>query len=182
MENYNSIIKGVRENDMRSQMAFYDLFFRPVFQSANAVLGNQDEAEEIMHDALLKVFSNHNLLLENFDAMSRFLRRIATNQAIDVVRKRKEFLVALDEDSSMDMADEDDEMDLELTVADIKMGISQLSPIYRNILSLRLFEEMNFADIAVQLDINASTVRVQYTRGIVKLRTLLKQQIYEYEQ
>ena len=183
MDSYNNIIKGVRKNDRRSQMAFYDLFFRPVFQSAFAILGNHDEAEEIMHDTLLKVFSNFALLQEDAGAMTRLLRRISANQAIDVMRKRKDFFVSFDDDDSLDIEDEEDSDIINtLTVADIKTGIGNLSPTYRNIITLRLFEEMSFADIAQHLDINASTVRVQYARGILKLRTLLKQQLYKYEQ
>jgi RNA polymerase sigma-70 factor (ECF subfamily) len=116
MSQYIQIVKGVRKNDRKSQMAFYDLFFRPVFQSAFAITGNHDEAEEIMHDTLLKVFSKTDLLQEEPKAMTRFLKRMATNQAIDAVRKRKDVFIP-------------------------------------------------------------STVRVQYSRGILKLRTLLKQQI-----
>ena len=43
-------------------MAFYDRFFRPVYQSAAAVVGNRDEAEEIMQDTLLKIFVRPELL------------------------------------------------------------------------------------------------------------------------
>jgi len=180
MENYNSIIQGVRKKDMKSQMSFYDLFFRPVYQSAFAVLGNQEEAEEIMHDTLLKVFSNPDLLHDESGAMTRMLKRIATNQAIDAVRKRRDFFIPLDDDGSMDMEEEEEnEAEREWSVSEIKSGISQLSLAYRNIIVLRLFEEMSFSEISEQLDVNASTVRVQYARGISKLRTLLKQQKYE---
>ena len=179
MESYDKIITGVRKNERHSQMAFYDLFFHPVFQSAFAVTGNHEEAEEIMQDTLLKVFSNTSLLQEDSGAMSRLLRRMAVNQAIDTVRKRKDFICSLADDDLIDVQDEEEEEECAWTVADIKTGIGKLSPAYRSILSLRLFEEMSFADIARQLNMNASTTRVQYGRGILKLRTLLKQQIYE---
>ena len=183
MNNYSHIIKGVRRNDKKSQMAFYDVFFRPVYQSAYTIIGNHDEAEEIVHDTLLKVFSKTDLLQEDSKAMTRFLKRIAVNQAIDILRKRKELIFPMEDEETMDMEDETEE-DCEehnLSISDIKNGINNLSLAYRNILALRLFEEMSFADISEQLNINASTVRVQYSRGILKLRTLLKQQINAYE-
>lgn len=183
MLNYLYIIKGVRKNESKSQMAFYDLFYRPVYQSAFAIVGNQGEAEEIMHDTLLKVFSKTDLLHEDLNAMTRILKRIAVNQSIDLLRKRKDFIVLMEEEGEQDIEDEEDENREvnELTVEAIKESINQLSPAYRSIISLRLFEEMSFAEIAEQLNINASTARVQYTRGITKLRTLLKQQLYAYE-
>ena len=183
MNNYGNIIKGVRKNDRKLQMAFYDLFCRPVYQSAHAIIGNHDEAEEIMHDTLLKVFTKTDLLHEDPKAMSRFLKRMAVNHAIDILRKRKNFIFPMEEEESTDIVDEADEDrdEYDFSIADIKYGINNLSLAYQNILALRLFEEMSFAEIAAQLKINASTVRVQYARGIIKLRTLLKQQINAYE-
>ncbi|MDR0795559.1 MAG: sigma-70 family RNA polymerase sigma factor [Tannerella sp.] len=183
MLHYLYIIKGVQKKEKKSQMAFYDLFYKPVYQSAYAITGNRDEAEEIMHDTLLKVYSNTGLLHDDIGSMTRRLRRIAVNQAIDLLRKRKEWMVSLEDDMESDIEDETDENGEEynLSVDDIKVGISRLSNAYKHIITLRLFEEMSFADIAGQLKINASTARVQYQRGILKLRKLLKHQIYAYD-
>ena len=180
MLHYIHIIKGVQKNERKSQMAFYDLFYKPVYQSAYVIVGNHDDAEEIMHDTLLKAFSKTDLLHEDIDVMTRILKRIAVNQAIDMLRKRKDLIVSWDEDDETDYEDEDDEKgeEYDLSIADVKNGINCLSLAYKHIIILRLFEDMSFAEIAAQLKINASTARVQYQRGIVKLRTLLKQQIY----
>jgi len=182
MNNYSDIIKGVRKNETRAQMAFYDMFYHPVYQSAYSVIGNHDDAEEIMHDALLKIFSNTGLLQDEPNAMTRFLKRITVNQAIDALRKKKIFFLPLEEDGSIDIEEENDTADeFELTISDIKEGINKLSTAYRDIISLRLFMELSFADIAKELNLNPTTVRVQYSRGISKLRTFLKQKIYAYE-
>ena len=180
MLHYAHIIKGVQNNETKSQMAFYDLFYNPVYQSAYAIVGNHVEAEEIMHDTLLKVFSKTDLIHEDVSVMTRILKRITVNQAIDILRKRKDFMIPLEENDETDREDEDDENGevYDLSIADIKDGVNRLSLAYRHIIILRLFEEMSFAEIATQLKINASTARVQYQRGIAKLRILLKQQIY----
>jgi len=180
MLHYIHIVKGVQKNETKSQMAFYDLFYKPVYQSAYAIVGNHDEAEEIMHDVLLKVFSKTDLIHEDMNVMTRLLKRIAVNQSIDLLRKRKDWMIPLEDNDETDREDEDDENGevYDLSIADIKDGVNRLSLAFRHIIILRLFEEMSFAEIATQLKINASTARVQYQRGIVKLRTILKQQIY----
>ena len=180
MLHYIHIVKGVQKNETKSQMAFYDLFYKPVYQSAYAIVGNHDEAEEIMHDVLLKVFSKTDLIHEDMNVMTRLLKRIAVNQSIDLLRKRKDWMIPLEDNDETDREDEDDENGevYDLAIADIKDGVNRLSLAFRHIIILRLFEEMSFAEIATQLKINASTARVQYQRGIVKLRTILKQQIY----
>jgi RNA polymerase sigma-70 factor (ECF subfamily) len=158
-------------------MAFYDLFCKPVYQSAYTIAGNHDEAEEIMHDTLLKAFSNTDLLHEDMGVTTRLLKRIAVNQAIDLLRKRKDYVIPLEDDEETDWIDEDDAdgEEFDWSTADIKDGVNRLSLVYRHIIFLRLFDEMSFAQIAEQLKINASTARVQYQRGIAKLRTLLKE-------
>jgi len=175
MSNYGEIVKGVRECDVRSQMMFYDLFIRPVYLIAYSVTGSENEAEEIAQDTMLKVFDRTDLLNDDAGAMERIMRRIASNAAIDLIRKRKDFVISVEEfpDTEDREGGETDSLAYDFSMDDIKEGIEALSVTYRSILLLRLFEEMSFIEIADMLKINNSTVRVQYTRGIVKLKNLL---------
>jgi len=172
MSNFDSIIKGVRECDVRSQMMFYDRFFPTVYRSAYLITENENEAEEIAQDTMLKVFSRRDLLNEDKAAMERLLRRIASNAAIDIIRKRKDFIFS-DENipDTEDVEPENSEYDY--SIEDIREGIAALSDGYRNLITLRLFENMSFAEVADAMKINNSTARVQYTRGIAKLKVIL---------
>lgn len=172
MSNYGNIIKGVREYDVQSQMMFYDLFIRSVYRSAYSIVENENEAEEIAQDTMLKVLSRTDLLNDDVEAMERIMRRIAANAAIDVTRRRKNFVFSSDEIPDSEDAEEDEDS-YDFSVEEIKEGISLLPDMYRMILSLRLFEEISFAELADMLNINCSTARVQYTRGITKLRSVL---------
>ncbi len=172
---YNEIIDGVRRKERQAQMAFYDLFFQATYQSAMAVVGNRDEAEEIMQDTLLKVFVRLELLNNDKTVMERILRRIATNAAIDNVRKKKNFCLSIEDKQIPDNMEDDEVAERELDIAQIRNGIETLPVVYRSILSLRLFSRMPFADIAAKLQLNPSSVRVQYTRGLSKLRNILNQ-------
>jgi RNA polymerase sigma-70 factor (ECF subfamily) len=158
-------------------MAFYDLFVRPAYQSAFAIVGNRDEAEEIMQDAMMKVFSETGLIRDDVTEMTRLLRRIAANRAIDAVRRRKDFVTLMDDEpeGSRDAEDGAEADGGGWEVEEIRDGVDRLAPAYRSVIGLRLFEEMSFAEIARQLHVNASTVRVQYTRGIARLRSFLIQ-------
>jgi len=154
---------------------FYDLFIRPVYLSAYSVTESESEAEEIAQDTMLKVFDRTDLLNNDAKAMERIMRRIASNAAIDLLRKRKDFMVSVEEfpDTEDGENSEVDFLEYDFSIEDIKEGIEALSVTYRSILLLRLFEEMSFAEIADMLKVNNSTVRVQYTRGIVKLKNVL---------
>jgi RNA polymerase sigma-70 factor (ECF subfamily) len=163
-------------------MAFYDMYAETVYRSAFAVTAHSDEAEEIMQDCILKVLTRTALLHEDADAMKRILCRMAVNRAIDTLRRRKDFIVPMTEAyEDADCEDDATAMETALSIDDIRDGINRLPDIYRSIVSLRLFEEMDFGKIAGQLKINPSTVRVQYTRGITKLRMFLKEKRNDYE-
>lgn len=172
MSNYHDILKGVRKGDAQSQMMFYDTFVRSVFRSAYVIVGNENEAEEIAQDTMLKVFNKTELLNDDNEAMERILRRIASNAAIDVTRRRKNRIFLSEEIPDME-DDETDVDELDFSVEEIREGVETLSDSYRSILFLRLFEENSFAEIADMLDVNCSTARVQYTRGIAKLKHIL---------
>ena len=146
MDSYEQIIEGVRREQRASQLAFYDSFHGPTYHSAAAVLGAGDEAEEVMQDVLMKVLLRPSLLQSDAAAMTRYLRRMATNAAIDRLRRdHAPLTIAINEDMLHEPpSDEPDDPD-----------------------------ELRFADIAAALRANPSSVRVQYTRGLSRLRKLL---------
>lgn len=174
MDSYEQIIEGVRREQRASQLAFYDSFHGPTYHSAAAVLGAGDEAEEVMQDVLMKVLLRPSLL-QSDAAMTRYLRRMATNAAIDRLRRdHAPLTITINEDMLHEPpSDEPDDPD-ELPDTDtIRRSVERLPETYRNILRLRLFGQMRFADIAAALRANPSSVRVQYTRGLSRLRKLL---------
>ena len=172
MNNYRHIVKGVRERNAQSQMMFYDLFVRSVFRTAFTIVDNESEAEEIVQDTMLKVFDRIDLINDDAGDMERILRRIASNAAIDATRRRKRDVILTDEIPDCEDSDADED-EPDCSIEEIKEAIATLPDTYRNILSLRLFEEMSFAEIAELLAVNYSTVRVQYVRGIAKLKKCL---------
>ena len=177
MDRYEDIIKGVRQGLRASQLTFYDRFYSSTYHSAAAILGAGSEAEEVMQDVLLKVLLRPSLLQADANATARYLHRMATNAAIDRLRSRRSTPTFPLNEATLpdDTPDEPDEPSPALPDADeIRRSVERLPETYRNILRLRLFSGMRFADIAAALRANPSSVRVQYTRGLSRLRNLLK--------
>ena len=172
MNDYGKIVKGVRERKAKSQLMFYDIFVHSVYTTAYAITGNESEAEEIAQDTMLKVFDKTDLLHDNAGDMERILRRIATNAAIDVMRRRKDFIFSVEEIPDLEDSETADDSPY-FSLEEIMDAVTNLSDVYRNILTLRLFEDMSFNEIAELLDANYSTVRVQYIRGLTKLKEIL---------
>ncbi|MDR1746897.1 MAG: sigma-70 family RNA polymerase sigma factor [Tannerella sp.] len=170
MTDYKAIILEVRRGDRRAQMVFYDLFAQTVFNSALAVVGNREEAEEIMQECILKALTKTALLNDDAVSMRRILNRMAVNLSIDALRKRKGFIISCESYEAIDCEDETEDAKYDFSVEDIRKAVDDLPDTYRSILALRLFAELSFDEIARQLGAKPATVRVQYMRGINKLR------------
>ena len=122
--------------------------------------------------------------LQNEKAFHAWSRSIAVSTSIDRVRKQKvvfeqidERFPIIDDDTSTSLSDPDEQV--ELSVDTIKQEINKLSYGYRIILSMRLFEECEFSEIAQLLQITESTVRSQFARGRIKLVAALKNKMID---
>ena len=160
------------------QRELYQLHYRRIYNTCLRIIGNRMDAEEAMHDVFLKLF-NHLEHLKDEKAIYAWSRTVAIRTSIDRVRKKKRWVFEqverLHQSITDDEPDEEEvEEPLELSVEAIKSQLNHLPDGYRVVVSMRLFEESSFEEIAKMLHIRESTARSQYVRGREKLSNLLK--------
>ncbi|MCL1934353.1 MAG: RNA polymerase sigma factor [Candidatus Azobacteroides sp.] len=164
-------------NDKKSPMfqkELYQLHYRRIYNTCLRIIGNSRDAEEAMHDVFLKLFDNMDHLQDE-EAFYSWSRSIAIRTSIDRVRKKKPAFESLD---NLSVADEEpDEEPPELSVESVKRELNNLPDGYRIVVSMRLFEDCEFEEIAQALQIKESTARSQYIRGRNKLAEMLKSKI-----
>ena len=159
------------------QRELYQLHYRRIYNTCLRIIGNSMDAEEAMHDVFLKLFDN----IDNLQDEAAFLswsRSIAVRTSIDRVRK---FKPVFEEVDNLLVADDEPDEEMELSVESIKQELNNLPDGYRIVVSMRLFEECEFEEIAQALQIKESTVRSQYIRGRDKLANMLKSKIFNNE-
>ena len=155
------------------QRELYQFHYRRIYNTCLRIIGNSPDAEEAMQDVFLKLFDNiDNLQDEN--AFYSWSQSIAIRTSIDRVRKKRLIFEPID---NLSVADEEADEEPEFSVESIKRELSNLPDGYRIVLSMRLFEECEFEEIAQALQIKESTVRSQYIRGRDKLSKMLKNKI-----
>ena len=167
---FELIIAQCKNLHPQAQMAFYRMFYEQVFQCSYALLKNAEHAEEIMQDTLLKMLQNIGAFKGNAPDMQKLLNKIAVNQSIDVLRKRKNITFVEDEifpeiTEEVQDVEEDSKM-----IAAVLHHLNTLPDGYRTVIMLRIYEEMPFEEIGKNLNITASSARSQYVRGVKKLR------------
>ena len=163
------------KNSPTFQRELYQLHYRRIYNTCLRIIGNPMDAEEVMHDVFLKLF-DHLDDLHDEKAFYSWSQSIATRTSIDRVRREKPVFEQVD---NLSIIDETPDEEMELSVEAIKREMNRLPDGYRIVLSMRLFEECEFEEIARTLQIKESTVRSQYARGREKLAERLKKLRFE---
>lgn len=175
------LIAGCLKGDRRSQQRVHELFYGRMMAVCLRYTKNHDQAKDILQDGFIKVFRN----IGNFNQAGSFegwIRRIMVNTAIDHFRRARQAYLLLGEDHTLEnIADDDGSDDLEsmleeqfdLGPADVVNAMQKLSPAYRTVFNLYVFEEMTHQEIADSLGISVGTSKSNLAKAKINLRKLL---------
>jgi len=168
------------------QRAFAELMGRyrdAIYYMLLKMVNNASDAEDLTIEAFGKAFKNITQYAPNY-AFSTWLFKIATNNCIDFIRKKKASHVSLDHN---DEEHEKASMDLQAPVLDpeeslindqkiklMRSVVSKLKPRYRKLIELRYFNELSYEEISVELELPIGTVKAQLFRARELLYNILK--------
>lgn len=179
---YDAILDGCLAGERRSQQRVYELFYGKMMSVCLRYTKNHDQAKDILQDGFIKVFKS----LEHFNragSLEGWVRRIMVNTAIDHFRRARHSYLLLGEDRSMedfeDLADTealDEDATLDLKPADVINAMQKLTPAYRTVFNLYVFEEMSHKQIAEMLDISIGTSKSNLAKAKNNLKRLLKKE------
>ncbi len=178
-----AVIAGCMRGERRAQQRVYELFYGKMMAVCLRYTKNTDQAKDILQDGFIKVFNS----MEKFNQAGSFegwIRRIMVNTAIDHFRRTKNSYLLLGEDRSIEdfmdhdaedtLADETDDEELDLRPADIINAMQKLTPAYRTVFNLYVFEELTHKEIAELLGINIGTSKSNFAKAKQNLKKLLR--------
>lgn len=173
--NEQELVKQCLAGEEKGYATLYHKYAKRIYHAVFRVMGNTAESEDIVQEAFCTAFEQIGKL-KNQNNFEGWVKRIAINNAISALRKKK--MVFADESHLETVADEDVDMDEEFLfqcqVDDVKRAIQALPDGYRTIVSLHLFEDIGQEEIGNMLGISHATVRSQYHRAKKKIFTALK--------
>lgn len=156
------------EEDKDKFTLLYELYSQPMFYIAKQILKDVQGAEDCVHDAFLKILHNMDKVGKAEDARTRsFVFIIVRNTAINVyrMRKRKEHVSISDEMAwNLPQLWMYDRYDLGAR-GELEEILLKISPIYRDILTLKYIEEYSNGEIGELLGITEATVRKRMERA-----------------
>jgi len=156
-----------------AQHALYDRYAKAMLNTAYRILGNQEDAQDVLQDAFLKVFQR----IDSFrgdSTIGAWIKRIVVNTALSAVKKRGLPIIGGLEVVEDTPTEEVRELDFEWDAHMALEALASLPTGYRTVLTLYLVEGYDHAEIAEILGIKVSTSLSQYARGKKKLREALQ--------
>lgn len=178
------LVAAAKRGDNKAFEALLRKYRKSVYYMLLKMIKNPDDAEDLTQEAFAKAFNS----IEKFDAtfaFSTWLFRIATNNCIDFIRKKRVQTVSIDQPmegddgSNIHFDVKDDNLDPNQSMLKkqrkkyLNMAIERLPEKYRTLVELRYFKEYSYEEVAQELQIPLGTVKAQLFRA----RELLSQEL-----
>jgi len=185
LEDFRLIDEAVQENNEQAFASLMERYKRPVYHMILKMVRNVDDAEDLTIEAFAKAFKNLHRFKKDY-TFSTWLFRIATNNAIDFIRKKRLETMSLDTSFTDDNGDavqidvEDKNLNpQEVAIKSqkielIQMFVTKLPAKYQRLVKLRYFQELSYEEIAKELDAPLGTVKAQLHRARELMYDLVK--------
>ena len=146
---------------------------------------NKDDAEDLTIEAFGKAFKKLEQYTPDY-AFSTWLFKIATNNCIDFIRRKKQNVYSLDkgfqDETGTEMAgriasdvlDPEETMIKEQKINIMRGIVERLKPHYRILVELRYFKEYSYEEIADELNLPLGTVKAKLFRARDLLYNILQ--------
>lgn len=152
-------VNDCRKGNRRAQYKMFKHFYSPMFRLCMRYANTTDEAQDMLSEGFLKVFSNLDKY-ENTGSFESWMSRVMVNAALDHRRKydRIQTYEALDDvQDLMDVGCDVNAAITKMNAEDLVALIQLLPPTTRTVFNLYVFDGFSHAEIAQQLNISEGT-------------------------
>lgn len=176
LEDFRLIDEAVNSGDEQAFAKLMQRYKRPVYHMILKMVRNVDDAEDLTIESFAKAFKSLHRFKKDF-TFSTWLFRIATNNTIDHIRKKKLNTLSISntftddngEGVSIDVEDENLNPQEEAIKAQkeelIQVFVDKLPPKYQKLVRLRYFNELSYEEIAAEIEAPLGTVKAQLHRA-----------------
>jgi RNA polymerase sigma-70 factor (ECF subfamily) len=145
-----------------------------VLATARRIVRDDAEAEDIVQEAFLRLWDQAANMDGHDYGLRPWLRRVASNLAIDWLRKAKRYDVTDEVPEQADPASQLQALEASDTAARLDQALSALSQRQRLAVSLFHFDQLSQRDVATAMQISEDALESLLARGRRKLKDLLK--------
>lgn len=180
-----ALVKRAIEGDQSAYAKLMEKYREPVYFMILKMVKNNDDAEDLTIEAFGKAFNRIEQYSPNY-AFSTWLFKIASNNCIDFIRKKRVKLTSMDhafenndgDSVSMQLdSGHPDPSEVYMKKQKVKLMrevVSQLKPRYKDLIEKRYFQEKTYDEIAEEMDLPLGTVKAQLFRAREFMANLMK--------
>jgi len=185
IEDFKLIDKATIEHDQSAYAELMNRYKKPVYHMILKMVRNVDDAEDLTIEAFAKAFKYLHRFKKDY-TFSTWLFRIATNNAIDFIRKKRLETLSLNSSYKDDSGDavtidveDNDPNPMEEAIKMqrnelVRLFVTKLPPKYQRLVRLRYFDEMSYDEISKELEAPLGTVKAQLHRARELMYDLVK--------
>jgi RNA polymerase sigma-70 factor (ECF subfamily) len=174
--------------DNGNQKAYAELMSRykdSIYFMLLKMVNNRDDADDLTIEAFGKAFKNIHQYTPDY-AFSTWLFKIATNNCIDYIRKKRKRTLSIDKGFENENGEEiamevkadtlgpDEKMMKKQKVEMMRDVVDKLKPRYKSLVELRYFRELSYEEISVEMGLPLGTVKAQLFRAREFLYQIMK--------
>jgi RNA polymerase sigma-70 factor (ECF subfamily) len=177
------LVQLAREGDQKAYAELLGRYWDAIYYMLLKMVNNPVDAEDLTIEAFGKAFKNIEQYTPNF-AFSTWLFKIASNNCIDFIRKKRGSYISIDQgqeeqdtiSNTIQASSLDPEENLikQQKVILTRTIVTKLKPRYRRLIELRYFKEFSYDEIAEKLDLPIGTVKAQLFRARELLNNILR--------
>jgi len=169
-----SLIEKAIAGDERSFAKILEEHYRLIYSVVHGIVGPGGDTEDVVQDVFVKIFR----ALPDFRGearLSTWIYRVARNEALNALEKRRPVLVPLDDCEELADSDEDPAAGHRRSVTRERLErlMGRLDEPQRVALDLRYMGEKSYEEIADIMGIPLGTVKTYIYRGKLSLKRMI---------
>ncbi|MEY2563664.1 MAG: polymerase sigma-70 factor, subfamily [Verrucomicrobiota bacterium] len=168
--NEHAIYRAAIHGDREAFEMIIRSFSRNLFAIAYGILQNREEAEDVVQDTLVKAWKSR-WRVRDPEKFPAWISTIARHRARDLARRRRPEPLPHDFESSEAIDANRENPDLN---SEVQSALSQLPELHRMAVTLRYFEELDYAAIEQTLGLSNGALRGILGRALGLMRRKLK--------
>ena len=167
-ESDGHLAEGIASRDARALAALYDRYAGFALAVAMRILGDRQEAEEAVQDAIWQIWTGRVRYDPSRGRFRTWVFMIARSRALDRVRRRAIAARAARALEPREPAAAETEL-----IRDVRESLAALSDDQREAIVLAFYDGLTHDEIAERLGNPVGTVKSRIRRGLLELRSAL---------
>jgi RNA polymerase sigma-70 factor (ECF subfamily) len=173
VQNEESLVLRAQKHDQEAFAQLYEEYFDKIYRYVTLKLGDEMEAEDVTQQVFLNTLQSISSFKWKGVPFSAWLFRIAHNQVVDYLRKKKRATLPLDESLPTSNGNPQQVTERKLDIERLLSATRRLTEAQREVISLRFTSELPIAEVARVMGKSEGAIKALQHSAILALRQAL---------